>query len=648
MKVLISSYAFTPEAASEPGAGWAFARAAAAHHDVWVATATDNRPAIEAFRRDHPERWPDLQLVYIDRPRRGPEQIRYAGWQRALGRRVSSLHRQVGFDVAHHVTLAIDWLPTGLDGIDDLPFVWGPVGGVPPMPWHLVRWLGPRGAARELLHSAVTGLGRRSAGRRTASRASLAVGANPEFRRRFPGLPLVEIETNSAIDLATLPPRVLPVEGPRRAVFAGRLLSWKGLSLAIAALAHPEARDWTLTVLGDGPDGARNRRLAEAWGVADRVEFRGLVDRDRVLEYFAAADALLLPTMHDAGPWVVAEAVSIGCPAVCLDWGGPAYLLEQGGGRLVPTRGDVPGNLARALAALPRGSGEPSARYDQDRFPALLDAWYRAAVGEVARDAADPSSTGPGASIARTDLLGVGISAIDPAMALDEITRWVDEGLRSYVCVTGVHGVMESQDDPELRRIHNESGLTTPDGMPMVWASHWAGNEQVSRVYGPDLMLAVCERAAARGWRSFFYGGAEGVAEQVGAEMQRRFPGFEVGGAYSPPFRDLTPAEDDEVVRMINDARPDLVWVGLSTPKQERWMAAHRDRLDAAALLGVGAAFDFHTGRVTQAPRWMQRSGLEWAYRLATEPRRLWRRYLTNNPRFVWAVARRPPTRRGP
>jgi len=251
----------------------------------------------------------------------------------------------------------------------------------------------------------------------------------------------------------------------------------------------------------------------------------------------------------------------------------------------------------------------------------------------------------PGGSIARTDVLGVGISAIDPGIALEEISRWIEEGLRSYVCVTGVHGVMESQNDPALRRIHNESGLTTPDGVPMVWASRWAGHKGVTRVYGPDLMLAVCERAAERGWRSFLYGGAEGVAAQLAVELQERFPGFRVCGTYTPPFRDLTAQEDERVIGIINQAEPDLVWVGLSTPKQERWMGAHRDRLNAAAILGVGAAFDFHTGRVPQAPPWMQRGGLEWAYRLIREPRRLWRRYLKNNPRFVWAVLRRPPRR---
>jgi N-acetylglucosaminyldiphosphoundecaprenol N-acetyl-beta-D-mannosaminyltransferase len=249
----------------------------------------------------------------------------------------------------------------------------------------------------------------------------------------------------------------------------------------------------------------------------------------------------------------------------------------------------------------------------------------------------------PAGWIPRVDVLGVRISAIDMAQAVAEITRWVEDGEQHYVCVTGVHGVMEARRDPELRRIHNASGLTTPDGMPMVWAGHRAGVPQMERVYGPDLMLEVCARAAERGWSSFFYGGAQGVPELLAARLTARFPGFKVAGTWSPPFRPLTPEEDQAVVERINRSGADLVWVGLSTPKQERWMAAHAGRLDAKALLGVGAAFDIHAGLLPQAPAWMQRSGLEWLYRLGREPRRLWRRYLRNNPRFVVEILRRPP-----
>ncbi|MFF8945311.1 WecB/TagA/CpsF family glycosyltransferase [Streptomyces sp. NPDC014864] len=237
----------------------------------------------------------------------------------------------------------------------------------------------------------------------------------------------------------------------------------------------------------------------------------------------------------------------------------------------------------------------------------------------------------------------MGISAVTPHSAVEEIARWIETRERSYVCVTGVHGVMECQRDPALRRIHNASGLTVPDGMPMVWAGHRAGAAWMRRVYGPDLMLTVLERAAHNGWSSFLYGGAPGVPELLGERLAGRIPGLKIVGALSPPYRPLSAQESDAVVATINASGADLVWVGLSTPKQERWMAEFRDRLKAPALLGVGAAFDFHAGLKPQAPGWLQQRGLEWAFRLVKEPRRLWRRYLRNNPAYLTRISMRPP-----
>lgn len=239
---------------------------------------------------------------------------------------------------------------------------------------------------------------------------------------------------------------------------------------------------------------------------------------------------------------------------------------------------------------------------------------------------------------ARVNILGVGISAINMEMAVAIFDAWIARRERQYVCVTGVHGVIESQRDPDLRAILCASGLTTPDGMPLVWLNKLLGLRYVGRVYGPDLMLAICARSVEKGYRHFLYGGDAGVADALAARLRERFPGVQIVGAYTPPFRPLTPEEDGEIVRMIDDARPDIVWVGLSTPKQERWMAAHHRRIAAPVMVGVGAAFDFHAGRKKQAPRWMRQSGLEWLFRLLQEPRRLWRRYLINNPTFIALV----------
>jgi len=240
--------------------------------------------------------------------------------------------------------------------------------------------------------------------------------------------------------------------------------------------------------------------------------------------------------------------------------------------------------------------------------------------------------------IDRLNILGVAVSAIGPALALATIESWIATRDPHYVCVTGVPGVIESQSDPKLRAIHNRAGLVTPDGMPLVWIGRLSGQQQMARVYGPDLLLALCEHSCQTGYRHYFFGGGEGVADLLVQELAQRFPGLQTVGTHSPPFRSLTPSEDAAIVEAINSSGADIVWVGLSTPKQERWMASHRDRLTAPVLIGVGAAFDFHAGLKPQAPYWMQRSGLEWLFRLLSEPRRLWKRYLYNNPRFVALV----------
>jgi len=235
----------------------------------------------------------------------------------------------------------------------------------------------------------------------------------------------------------------------------------------------------------------------------------------------------------------------------------------------------------------------------------------------------------------RVNILGVGVSAINMSMALDFMERAIAQGLRTYVSVCPVSTVLACLDDPAIRRAVNGAGLVTPDGMPIVWLTRVAGHPHVSRVYGPDLMLDFCARSVRLGYRHYFYGGVEGVPKQLAAVLITRFPGLQVTGGYSPPFQPLRPEEDAEVVDRINAACPDVVWVGLGSPKQDLWMATHRERLEAPLLVGVGAAFDFYTGRVRQAPRWMMRIGLEWLFRLCQEPRRLWHRYLLGNPRFV-------------
>lgn len=240
--------------------------------------------------------------------------------------------------------------------------------------------------------------------------------------------------------------------------------------------------------------------------------------------------------------------------------------------------------------------------------------------------------------IERVNILGVGVSAVNMAQALEIIASWIAVRQQRYVCVSNVHSIMSCQRDPELRAIHNRAGMVTPDGMPLVWLSRQAGYRHVERVYGPDLLLALCEYGLARGYRHFFYGGAAGVAERLTERLQARFPSLQVAGTLTPPFRPLSAAEDAEITARLAQSGAHIIWVGLGMPKQERWMAAHTARLPQV-LIGVGAAFDFHSGLKRQAPLWMQRRGLEWLFRLMSEPRRLWRRYLTTIPPFMILVA---------
>jgi N-acetylglucosaminyldiphosphoundecaprenol N-acetyl-beta-D-mannosaminyltransferase len=236
----------------------------------------------------------------------------------------------------------------------------------------------------------------------------------------------------------------------------------------------------------------------------------------------------------------------------------------------------------------------------------------------------------------RVNILGVGVSALNMEAALHQTESLLDRGGKGYVCVTGVHGIMEAQTDEAFRDILNRSFLTTPDGMPTVWLGRIHGFKDMSRVYGPDYMANLCERSVAKGYRHFLYGGKEGVAEELRAELTRRFPGLQIVGTYTPPFRPLNPDEENDLRSQLESSQADVLWCGLSTPKQERFISSYYDRMPVKLMVGVGAAFDLLSGNLDEAPDWMKKSGLQWLYRLIKEPRRLWRRYLLNNPKFAW------------
>lgn len=388
MKVLISAYSCGPGRGSEPGAGWAWAKAAARDHQVWLMTHATNRPLIAPELAADPALAARIRPVYLQNPawarrlrRRGPLRFcYYVLWQVWTCRRAATrLHTRIGFDVAHHVTYASDWMPAGVGWVRGLRHVWGPVGGAStiggPRLW--IR-LGPRTALSELLRAALLVPLRRVVGRTQARRAALVLGQNEDVARALRPVPVM-VEPHVAVE-DDVPLRSAAAPGrPPTAVAAARLLGWKGIRLALAALRSPAAARWRFDVYGDGAERAGLTRLAVRWGLDDRVRFLGNRPRSEVRDALSRADVLLLPSIHDAGGWSVAEAMNAGCPVVGLRLGGPATLVGAGDGVLVDPRGDVVGGLARALddalAMTPSGT-----RWRANRLPDLVSDIYRRCV----------------------------------------------------------------------------------------------------------------------------------------------------------------------------------------------------------------------------------------------------------------------------
>ena len=265
---------------------------------------------------------------------------------------------------------------------------------------------------------------------------------------------------------------------------------------------------------------------------------------------------------------------------------------------------------------------------------------WKPAFGQMSAAAVERAAATAPDDPAKVSILGIPLALTDYDRTMDWIDEMVSARRRGYVSAAAVHLVMVSQEDAATRDAVLGCSLAVPDGQPLVWAMRSLGHD-ASRVYGPELMARYCERSAKTGTRMYLYGGRnQGSLAQLALNLRQSYPGVKIVGGYSPPFRELTEEESDRVIDDINACGADVVWVGIGQPKQEKWMANVRDRLETPVLIGVGAAFDFHAGLIPQAPDWMQRMGLEWLFRLGHEPRRLWRRYLRYNPRFVAGFTR--------
>ncbi|MEZ5261399.1 MAG: glycosyltransferase [Acidimicrobiales bacterium] len=389
-RILLVAFSCGPGFGSEPGAGWLWALAAAERHQVWLLTSEEHRDAIDA----HLAAWPvpSLRVHYVPQLRRLPGgpldlralRLRYLVWQVVARRHARALHAELGFDLVHHITLSSDWMPAGAAGIDGVPTVWGPVGGYSRPSWSLARWFGPRWALSELVRRSCTGALRMMALRWTLPRVHTVIAQNDDVAARLAraGARHIVIEQNIALQAPSTSAPAPAGTGPAgtgRALFAGRLVSWKGVALALHALAQPPLLGWTLDVLGDGPERGRLQQLATRLGVGPRVRFHGMVDRADVLAVMATADALVLPSVNDSAGWVVAEAASVGCPVVCLDRGGPPLLARAGCGEVVDIGEGLPLRLAEAVARASRPS-TPVRRWEVDRLPSTIEHWYRRSI----------------------------------------------------------------------------------------------------------------------------------------------------------------------------------------------------------------------------------------------------------------------------
>lgn len=392
LRILISAYSCAPGGGSEDGVGWTWARAAAVDHDVWVVTRTNNSDAIEAALR--PEDRLHFHPIYIDLPswarfwKRGlrGHRLYYSLWQLLLRRRARSLIDAHGIDVTHHLTFASDSLPAGIIGAGGVPSVWGPVGGTQRLPPGFDRWVGRRGAWEERFRGTWLGMLRWLFGDRAARRATLTVALNREVADRFSAVARRVVERpNVAVDPGELRRMSRSWEPgcPPVAVFAGRLIPWKGLRVAVATLAEPSASEWRLDVYGEGRERGPALELARELKVAERVTFHGRVDRTELLERLADADALLHPAMHDSSPWSVGEAMSLGTPVVCLDHGGPPGIIGCDGGVAVSLDEPVAAAFARGLEEV-RGKRVPvDGRWSTERVSEVLKDWYRWAAEEA-------------------------------------------------------------------------------------------------------------------------------------------------------------------------------------------------------------------------------------------------------------------------
>ena len=430
-------------------------------------------------------------------------------------------------------------------------------------------------------------------------------------------------------------------------LWVGRMERRKALPLALEALAQNQDLNTKLLIAGDGEMRTEWEQYARRLRLVNRVEFLGHVRWNEMARLYENADALIFTSLRDSFGTQVLEAMGHGLPILTLNHQGVGTFVPQDAGIKVPVTfpEQTLAGLAEGIRRLALFPEERSKMGEAALAYAKTQTWEKRAecMSKLYEEVLSrPIHWGVRSRFrsAVFDALGVRTHALQIKQVIERMRVWIRERDRCHsIAATSMHGIVEAQRDSSFKNVLNATDLVVPDGMPLVWLGRRKGHILPRRVYGPDLLLAFCEESAGRGYRHFFYGGEPGVAERLAESLKTRFPGLNVVGTCSPPFRTLSADEDAEIVEMINRAAPGVLWVGLGAPKQERWMHEHKDRLRVPVLVGVGAAFDLLSGRRKQAPRWMREHGLEWFFRLLQEPRRLWRRYLVYGAQFIAYLA---------
>jgi N-acetylglucosaminyldiphosphoundecaprenol N-acetyl-beta-D-mannosaminyltransferase len=595
--------------------------------------------------------------------------IHYLQWLRLAYVKAMELHWRIGIDVIHHISYGTISAPPPFWKLP-VPFVWGPVGGaqsVPPAFRHYISFL----SGGEILRNVrLASLPLSPSLRRAARSSAVILATNHETYAVLAkaGARNVRLFLDSGVPSSFVSsPRVRGLKGrPFTLLWAGRMQPRKALPLGLEALAKSRDVGAKLLVVGEGKMRREWESYAKHLNLGDRVHFLGEVAWNEMSRLYQTADAFLFTSLRDSFGTQVLEAMAHGLPILALDHQGVAAFVPPDGGIKVPvtTPRQTTARLAEGIRGLALRPEERLKMGEAARAYAKTQTWDRRAerMSEIYKEAVQKclipktlqSHTRKNSKIqggkgalqtppskivqdhACFQVLEVRVNALQIPDVVAQMEEWIrnPSGCHS-IAATSMHGIVEAQHAPAFKEILNSTDLVVPDGMPLVWLGRRRGHDLPRRVYGPDLMATFFEKTAGKGYRHFLYGGKPGVAEQLAETLQCRFPETQVAGTYSPPFRPLTQEEDDEIAALISRTAPDVVWVGLGAPKQERWMHEHRNRLRAPLLVSVGAAFNILSGRCRQAPRWMREHGLEWLFRLLQEPRRLWRRYLIYGAQFI-------------